>query len=372
MEKRTNKHSRDPFGARDALRFIHTGNPGTLGYPAARTVPHTPPHGLRERDIFIARRSLLGMADRGGGPRVRPRTYRRGDNIPTVSRFGRHLGRAPTVESAFCALVILLGGWQMMAAGPQASSALSFDVARVKSSGPDTGYKFVILPGSHLIWSHTNVELMIKWAYELRDGQLFDAPNWVHSKGFDVDAKCDPPVGSDYSQMTREQRRILDQQVRERLQSLLSDRFQLKLGQETREMPVYELVLDKNGPKYRPSKPGPEGTVKQGIIARPGHIEAYQMSMETVARALSQFAGRIVLDRTALSGTYDLALNWNPDNEPVPGDLGNNAPGSRTSADVAGPALVTAVRDQLGLKLKPSKAAVPVYVVEKISLPLPN
>lgn len=247
---------------------------------------------------------------------------------------------------------------------------LSFDVASVKPSAPNTPYSLSILPGGHLIWLHTNIALMIKWAYELRDGQLIGGPAWLYTKGFDTNAKCDPPVGGDPHNMTAEQRDEYRQQMLLRLQSLLVDRFQLKLRQETRDMPVLDLIIAKNGPKFQESpKPGPDGKVKEGaIVRRGGHVEIYHEPMDLVARALSQVSGQTVVDRTGLTGRYDLKLDWTPDST-APLTPANN---TANAADPSGPSLFTAVQEQLGLKLKAAKEPVPVFVVERAALPEPN
>ena len=139
-------------------------------------------------------------------------------------------------------------------------------------------------------------------------------------------------------------------------------------------MPIYELVLDTDGPKFQESKRGPDGKLKEGAIIRPGDIEAYHIPMDIVARALSQFSGRIVMDRTDLKGGYDFKLDWTPESaEPqAPTGRGDSSSDTHASADLSGPSLFTALRDQLGLKLRSAKGPVPVVVVESVSLPQPN
>jgi bla regulator protein blaR1 len=247
------------------------------------------------------------------------------------------------------------------------STRLSFDVASIRPSGPNSQFGGWFGPGSHVILSHVSLDRLIKWSYALRDGQLLGGPDWLHKKFFDIDAKCDPPAGGDPRTMNSERRHAYEHQIFLRLQSLMADRFQLRLRQETRELHVYELVAGSKGPKFNETpKPGLDGKIKEGSILRPGHMELYHAPTDIVVRILSQVSGQIVLDRTGLKGFYDLTLDWTPE---VPRSPDSH---SGEASDVSGPTLFTAVQEQLGLKLKPAKDPVPVLVVENVSLPERN
>lgn len=252
---------------------------------------------------------------------------------------------------------------------------LSFDVSVIKPSGPKSEFKMSFLPGSHMILSHVGLEFLVKYAYGLRDGQISSGPDWIRTKPFDIDAKCDPPVGGDIRDMNNDQRHAYQQQMLLRLQSLLVDRFQLKLRQEIRQMSVYALLVDKNGPKFQESpKADADGRFKQGAIVRPGHIEAYHTNMEITARALSQVTGETVIDHTGLNGSYDFKLDWTPDSSGSqnPVDANADRPDAHPPSDPSGPSLFTALHEQLGLKLKSTKAPVPFFVIESASLPTAN
>src|SRR5262249_18272273 len=122
--------------------------------------------------------------------------------------------------------------------------------------------------------------------------------------------------------MTFDQRKLLEEQVRRRLQALLAERFQLVIHRDTKEAPVYALVIAKNGPKLKQAT-ADDGPMLQG---RPGELIAQSAPMKTLADNLSRQVGRPVLDRTGLKGTYDFKLEWTPDRS-GPGNFGPGGPG---------------------------------------------
>jgi uncharacterized protein (TIGR03435 family) len=139
------------------------------------------------------------------------------------------------------------------------------------------------------------------------------------------------------------------------LQSLLADRFKLRLHYETREQPIYELVVAKGGLKLKPLPPDQRpggGRFVRGEIALNGR------SVATLAHFLTQFAGRSVVDKTSLAGNYDIDLKWTPDDQQGTPD--------------AGPTLFTALQEQLGLKLISAKGPVQVLVVDHAERPSEN
>jgi uncharacterized protein (TIGR03435 family) len=137
------------------------------------------------------------------------------------------------------------------------------------------------------------------------------------------------------------------------VQALLADRFQLKLHTETRTLPAYDLVLAKGGSKLLPS----ESNGKSIGVSRT-HFNGQGLGMTSIAEELSKIAGRVVVDKTALTGRYDLKLQWTPDDG--------------AAGDTDAPTLFTAIQEQLGLKLEPAKEPVPVLVVDHVEQPSPN
>ncbi|HEX4230126.1 MAG TPA: M56 family metallopeptidase [Bryobacteraceae bacterium] len=256
---------------------------------------------------------------------------------------------------------------------------LSFDIISIRPAAPfrattpfGNDFKLWYGPDSHVILSNVTLQFLIKLAYGLRDDQIASSgPSWFGLRRFDIDAKCDPPVGGDPRRLSFDERQAYNERLNLRIQSLLADRFGLKLRQEAKEKAVFDLVVAKNGHKFQASPPpGPDGQVKQGSRVWPGHMEVYRANIEVVARMLSDFAGRTVIDRTGLTGSYDLTLDWSPE-AATPLDAAD--PNAKSSAaDASGPSLFTAVQEQLGLKLESAKGPVPLFVVESASLPDAN
>ena len=159
------------------------------------------------------------------------------------------------------------------------------------------------------------------------------------------------------------------------MQSLLADRFKLAVHREMREKPTYALVIAKNGPKLTPAKQGDAEAIQakhsdavgvpggSGVFLRGqtnGHIDIYGATTGTLALLLSGPAGRPVVDKTGLTGLYDMHLDM--------GQAGLAADGSTAP----GPSVFSSVQDQLGLKLEPQKQQVEYLVIDHIEPPSPN
>jgi uncharacterized protein (TIGR03435 family) len=170
------------------------------------------------------------------------------------------------------------------------------------------------------------------------------------------------------------------------LQSLLAERFQLKIRREMSEMPVYTLVRAKAGelgPRLRRSESGcaamraarAAGAVAAPVAPTPacglkftrGVIAAQGMPIDEVVRAaLSRYVDRVVIDGTDLMGEFDVDLEWTPDSPAT------SAPGAATPPPVQGASLFTAVREQLGLRLEAGRAPLEVLMVESAQRPAAN
>jgi uncharacterized protein (TIGR03435 family) len=179
---------------------------------------------------------------------------------------------------------------------------------------------------------------------------------------FDIQAKIDPAVYEKMKTLSRDQ---FHQQFEQMIRQLLADRFKLAVHPETRQLPVYALVVAQNGPKLQPAKDPDAGT---SLSSRRGQLTAKGVSSAQLAekftRSLSDELGRIVIDKTGLTGRYDLTLKWTPDIGPAP--LLNGEP------DTSAPSIFTAIQEQLGLKFESTKGPVPVLVVDHAELPSEN
>jgi uncharacterized protein (TIGR03435 family) len=270
--------------------------------------------------------------------------------------------RPATISQAvLIAVAICFGLAVALRAGPQPASqdsaAPSFDVASVRAShSADAHSRFSVTTG-RVSATNMNVKMLILMAYRLTAHQIAGAPDWINSEKYDIVAKADGPTNPDQ----------LDLMMR----SLLAERFKLAFHRETKEMPVFELVTGKRGPKLRPSTEQADG--KHNNFIRRGRMALQCVTMENFAKDLSRVADRNVLDRTGISGVFDISLEWTPDQsvramEQASFDAGQTAAAPADSP----PPLFTALQEQLGLRLKSGKGPVDVLVVDHVERPTEN
>jgi len=150
------------------------------------------------------------------------------------------------------------------------------------------------------------------------------------------------------------------------MQTLLADRFKLAIHRETKEMPIYELVAGKNGPKLVAAPESGDQHKGQFRLGR-GQMNLSSASMPDLADSLSRIVGRNVYDRTGIAGTYEIKLEWTPDEGQFPEfkDHGDGKEGS-AAAPETGPSIFAALQEQLGLKLEAAKGPVEVVVIDHI------
>jgi uncharacterized protein (TIGR03435 family) len=192
----------------------------------------------------------------------------------------------------------------------------------------------------------------IKIAWAVTDFEMTGAPQWTSSENFDIDAKAEHPV------------RSVDEGF-QMLRSLLEDRFSLKVHREMKEMPMYSLVVGKNGPKMKLSvdQTGTTGGVKE---VRFGRIAGAAVPASMIAGMLTGLSGRRVLNKTGLSGRYDVDLRYTPDS----GQPLGAAPEPTDSPDEE--SLFGALQSQLGLKLESTRGPIEILVVDHIERPSAN
>jgi uncharacterized protein (TIGR03435 family) len=171
-------------------------------------------------------------------------------------------------------------------------------------------------------------------AYGVKSFQIA-GPNWLDTDTFDIMAKPQPGYQHD--------------QLSGLLEKLLADRFKLEVHHEARPATAYALIVAKGGPKLRET-PGP----RSYFTVRPGLIEGKQRSIAELRNGLSRMLDRPVEDRTALTGSYDLKLEWNPEELSTQPET---PAGER-------PSLFTALQEQLGLKLERITMPVDFVVVD--------
>jgi uncharacterized protein (TIGR03435 family) len=221
---------------------------------------------------------------------------------------------------------------------------LEFDVSSVKAnhSGSERG-SMQITKGSLTI-ANAPFAKIVAAAFgisEDRDAYLLAGPTWIAAEKYDVIAKFPAATSSD--------------QMRLMLQALLRERFGMRFHREVREVPAYVLVVAKSGLKARAAAEGSAGGFRRGL----GHLESHAATMAVLADKLSQQSDRPVVDKTAVSGSYEFAIDWTPDDLQTGGQ--------------AGTSLFTAIQEQLGLKLEPRKEPMEVVVIDYVEkLPSEN
>ena len=221
-----------------------------------------------------------------------------------------------------------------------------------------------------------------------RVAEVLGGPGWLDSDRYEISAKAegDPPRAQMMGPM---------------LQTLLEDRFKVRVHTELRDTPVYALTVAKGDPKLRPSKGGScapmDLTNLPGRVARPGEpipkycgtpyahgyglnmtSDGYGMTMaEFAGRMLSGFLDRPIVDKTGLTGSYDIHLEFVRGDGPsgmalLNGVYSPDSLAGTSGADTSGPSIFTAVREQLGLKLVPDKSPLEVIVVDNAERPSAN
>jgi bla regulator protein blaR1 len=265
-----------------------------------------------------------------------------------------------------------------------------FEVASVRQNTGDDGKVMIgIQPGGR--FNAVNLPLwdLIRQAYALQRTQIVGAPEWTETARYDIVAKAEAdipragpgaPIGP----------------LNFMLQDLLEDRFKLRAHRETREMPIYALMLARNdkqlgdglrpstvdcaamrgrgaragmppGPPPGPLVPGERPTC--GMLFAPNQVMAGGVSLAQLTPMLSQLTQRIVVDRTGLEGNFDVSLTFTPERMPQ----GPPPPGAPPlTIDPNGPSLFTALQEQLGLKLESERAPVEVLVIDHVERPTPD
>ena len=234
-----------------------------------------------------------------------------------------------------------------------AAGALGIRVAA--TGGPGTSD-----PGRINYLGQTLLNLFMR-AYSARAYQI-SGPSWISQDRFDVVATLPPNT-------TKEQLALM-------LRKLLADRFQVVLHQETRELPMYALLVGKNGPKLQESKkdddPAKASAARPGTWLGAGRLGGHNATMTDLAGVLSAQLNRPVKDLTGLRGLYDFALDFSTDDAmamgPQAAELSarRGAAGERELPDApAGPSLLTVIQDQLGLKLDGRKGPIEFFVIDR-------
>jgi uncharacterized protein (TIGR03435 family) len=231
----------------------------------------------------------------------------------------------------------------------------------------------------------TNVPLrdIVRFAHNVDDTRLVGGPDWIRNERFDIVASAErdiptwTPAGPPAALLSM-------------VRSLLAERFHVTSHREMRERPVYNLVIVRGnrtlGPRARastvdcasmlasrsaPAPASPSDAPICGMRIGPGQMLLGGVPLSHFATVLTPFAQRIVIDRTGLTGAFNLELSWTPPGRmptaPPPADAPPLPPIDRNGAS-----LFAAIQEQLGLKLEPSRAPVEVVVIDSVDRPSPD
>jgi uncharacterized protein (TIGR03435 family) len=296
--------------------------------------------------------------------------------------------KMPTVMLQALVLTVRLGFAQAqdspVPAPDGAVAPLKFEVASIKRTNQKQRQPSLnIFPGGRLNVTGVPLKQLIMFAYDLSPNRLSGTSGWMDSERYDVVAT--PPEGmipgavGHQAQWTRANGKSLrwtqltpnseaTRQVREMIQALLAERFHLKVHRQTKELPVYALVVAKNGPKLSEAQnPNSLRLSSEGK----GRMTFQGVPMSFLATQLTLMTGRTVLDKTGLASSYDFTLSWAPDESQKKLLKGKNGDGKSASMsdEASGPSVFTALQTQIGLRLQSTKGPVEVLVVDQAEKP---
>ena len=257
----------------------------------------------------------------------------------------------------------------------------AFEVASVQPSRPGDGNTGVRIAPGRITLANWTVKGLLVYAYNL---EPVGGPGWVDSKRYDIDVRVNDALAYKSGRLIetnvagRFPPGLRHDQLKLMVQSLLADEFKLRLSRETRQVPVYALVIAKGGPKLHEAKVG--DTYADGIVGldgltvgpnrgtgQDGRLTAQALPIPTVAEVLTKILGRTVLDETGLTGEYDFTLEWTPIKSHAAAEE-QQGTGS-ASPESVGPSIFRAIQEQLGLKLESRETTVDVLVIDHADKP---
>ena len=299
-------------------------------------------------------------------------------------RIERLLGRATLLVVVPSIVFVLAYSWPLRGQSQtQNTSATApifeYEVASIKLNKSGGNSITTSSTPDSLTIENVPLKFLIQSAYGVQNYQILGAPDWLISEHYDVDAKADPSVADAFQKLSLEDRRIARQHM---LQALLADRFKLKVHVETRDLPVYSLLVAKNGPKLQETKVdngAPAGTAPAPIRGGPSIrtsrtgsgpviLTVFRCTGADLATLLASHVGRPVLDKTGLTSRYDFILQFTAEDSQVIPQTG----AVPSASDPIAPSIFTAVQEQLGLKLESGKGPVAAIVIDHVERPSGN
>lgn len=260
---------------------------------------------------------------------------------------------------------------------PANAPKFEYEVASIKPDLSDHSSAVTNTPPDGFVATNATLSGLIQRAYGILNFQLVGGPDWINSERYVIDAKMDAETADALQKLNLEDRILARQEM---LQALLADRLKLTTHRETRELPIYFLIVGKSGSKLQQAKLG--DTYANGVKSRGGlmgqgistssnqfssNATAQGVPLSSLTAFLARPLGRPVLDKTGLTGNFDFTLKFavaRPDAEAT-----LNA---RAVPDSDAPFLLDAIQQQLGLKLESGKGPVEVIVIDHIERPSGN
>ena len=187
-------------------------------------------------------------------------------------------------------------------------------------------------PTAHFFIHSTTLDFLVGMAYGIDLQYIQNDRDWMDSQMYDIDARVDG------------ERPLSQQEIRPLLRNLLEQRFHLTAHRTSKLVSGFQLIVAKGGPKLKPAKDGAQ--IHAQIL--PNRLDAQSVSITLLAGILTRPAGQPVVDKTGLTGSYDINLTYAPANDP----------------NSTLPSLFTAIQEQLGLKLEPAKVPVDYLVID--------
>ena len=259
----------------------------------------------------------------------------------------------------------------------QAPAQPSFDVATIKPSDPSTPRHMIGVMNTPdgLDAQLAPLSMLLRSAYGNQnfplDAQIVGLPDWAKSQSYDIQAKLSEADTDALHKLSPQDQKHLIEQM---LQSLLADRFNLKLHRGTMQLPAYDLVVAKNGPKIKPTGDDKVQLTKDdnghpskgtAFFKGPGEIVIQQETMGQFATFLTQQPGgpgRPVVDKTGLTGLFTFTLHWSS----------IRFVGQPQEDESIAPSLFTVLQEDLGLRLQPSTTTLETLIIDHIDPPSAN
>jgi uncharacterized protein (TIGR03435 family) len=277
----------------------------------------------------------------------------------------------------FSLLVLASSGVCLPVAIAQAGSApgislqrWSYDAVSVKPNNSGTDGLLTMMRGD--VYSGKNMRIinLASQAYGVKQDLISGLPAWADTAHYDVEAKMTPEDAEAFNTLSREEKIAVSKAL---LLGILEERFHLKAHVETRQLPVYDLVIAKGGLKIKARAEGdtawrvvkgPDGEALPRF--REGLVNEQAIATSSFVGQLTNLMHRMVIDKTGLTGRFDILMFFAPPDRNTPSGASDGTPSNDA------PSIFVAMEEQLGLKLQPDKGPVDTLVIDHVELPTDN